>query len=381
MRIVVAPDSFKGSIGAVELSMSIAKGILDIDPAAEIVELPLADGGEGTAETMVHASGGRLCSHRVSDPLGRLMSASYGVLGDGRTAVIETAQASGLTLLKEEERAPMLASSKGTGELLVHALDAGYRRFIVGLGGSATNDGGAGLLSALGARFLDHRGEELGPGGAALKDLASIDMTRLDNRLLESEFIMASDVRNPLCGPNGASRIFGPQKGASSEQIRILDDALRHYGDVMTRTLGMDVRTAEGSGAAGGIGFALLSVMGAKMRSGIEVIMEAIDFDKRIRGADLIVTGEGRLDRQTLSGKAIEGVCRKGRQHGIRVIALCGSTQLTEDEMDQLGLGAAFSIVPGPCSLEQAISNASEWVRRQTRQIMKLVLEAERRRR
>lgn len=373
MRIVLAPDSFKGSLSARELCAAMREGIEAVDASAVVEEIPVADGGEGTVDAMVHAAGGERRRCRTSDPLGRPIEAEYGVIGDGRTAVIEMAAASGLPLLKPEERNPLAATSRGTGELIIHAARAGCRRFIIGLGGSATNDGGAGMLAALGVRLLDAAGAPLPEGGAALERLAAIDLSGIDAAVRQSEFVLAGDVTNPLCGPNGASAVFGPQKGATAEMVQRLDRALERYGQALAEATGRDAARLPGSGAAGGMGAALMAVLGADSRPGIEVVLEAVRFESRLTGADLIITGEGKLDRQTLSGKVIAGVCSRAARHGVPVIALCGGMSLSGAEMDRLGLRAAFSIVPGPCELETAMRQAADWARRQTEQIMRLI--------
>jgi glycerate kinase len=373
MKIIIAPDSFKGSISARALCASIKEGIARVFPQAETVELPLADGGEGTMENLVYASRGTKVDVTVTGPLGKPVRAAYGVLGDGRTVVIEMAQASGLPLVPPEERNPLVTTTYGTGELIAHALNAGYRRFIVALGGSATNDGGAGMMQALGLALLDAQGRPLPPGGAALKQLHRIDASGLDARLKESAFEVACDVSNPLCGPQGASAVFGPQKGATPEMVAVLDEALRHYGECIRRERGIDVIDAPGAGAAGGMGAALLGFLDARMRSGIDMVLEAVGWTNHLAGADLIITGEGKLDEQTLSGKVIAGVCRTARERGVPVAALCGAMALTGADMDRLGLSCAFSIVKGPCRLEDAMRLAPEWAADQAEQMMRML--------
>ncbi|WP_126425824.1 glycerate kinase [Brevibacillus marinus] len=374
MKIVIAPDSFKGSLSAPQLCAHIRKGVLRACPSASVLEIPLADGGEGTMENIVHATNGTITDVVVRGPLGEPTKAAYGVLGDGQTVVIEMAQASGLPLLKEHEKNPLLATSYGTGELIRHALDAGYRRFIIGLGGSATNDGGAGMLRALGLRFLDSAGRPLAEGGAALAELACIDDAAWDQRISEASFLIASDVTNPLCGPSGASAVFGPQKGATPEMVARLDRALARFAEVVERQTGKAIRDVPGSGAAGGMGAALLAFMGAEMRPGIDLLLETVQFEQRIRDADLIITGEGRLDSQTLAGKVIAGVCRRAGQFAIPTVALCGGMELSAEQCDQLGLVAGFSLVPGPCTLEQAKEHAGVWSEERAEQLMRLVV-------
>ncbi len=372
LKIVVAPDSFKGSISARDLCRAVKAGVARVFPQAEVVELPLADGGEGTVENMVYATGGSLVRATARDPLGRPVEAQYGVMGDGQTVVIEVAQASGLPLLGESERNPLTASSRGTGELILDALERGYRRFIIGLGGSAVNDGGAGMMRALGVEFLDASGRPVEEGGAGLARLDRIDVSKLDSRVGESEFVAASDVTNPLCGPRGASAVFGPQKGATPEMVGTLDRALQRYGEAIERQLGRAVAEQPGAGAAGGMGAALAAFLRADVRSGIDIVMELIRFEERIAGADFILTGEGKLDEQTLSGKVIAGVSRRARNQGVPVIGICGTTDLSYEQEEELGIVAGFSIAPGPCSLEQAMANAEKWTIRRVEQMMRL---------
>lgn len=373
MKIVVAPDSFKGSISARDLCAAVCRGIHAVDPKIDVVELPLADGGEGTVGNMVYSTQGETRLVQVNDPLGRPIRAAYGILGDHATVIIEMAQASGLPLLKPDERNPLITSSFGTGELVLHALNAGYRKFIIGLGGSATNDGGVGMLKALGAAFYDQDGVLLPKGGASLEKLSYMDLSGLDKRLQESTFTIASDVNNPLCGANGASAVFGPQKGATPEMVQRLDMALSRFADVVEKQLGIDVRHLPGSGAAGGMGAALLAFLHAEFKSGIELVMDAIHFEQKIQAADLIITGEGKLDEQTMAGKVIAGVCKKAKPYQIPTIAICGGMELTSDQMDEIGLLAGFSIVPKPCSLEQAMEQAEEWAQERVEQIIRFM--------
>ncbi|MBM7691528.1 glycerate kinase [Peribacillus deserti] len=372
MKIIVTPDSFKGSISARSLCSAIKQGIHEVYPDAIVHEIPLADGGEGTVENIIFATNGTIHEVHVKDPLGRTTKAAYGILGDGQTAIIEMAQASGLPLLAHHEKNPLITTSFGTGELIMHALDSGYRKFIVGIGGSATNDGGMGMLKALGIRFYNQDGIQLDEGGAALSDLAYFDDTNLDPRIKESSFMVASDVNNPLCGSNGASAIFGPQKGATPEMVESLDKALFNYGEVIAAQTGKDIRDFPGSGAAGGMGAALISFLQAQLRPGIDIMLEAVHFEDVIKDADLIITGEGRLDSQTLSGKVIAGVCSHAKRFNVPTIALCGGMELTSKQCDELGLAAGFSVVGGPCTLQEAMDNAANWTRERTEQIMRL---------
>ncbi|MFC4766315.1 glycerate kinase [Effusibacillus consociatus] len=372
MKIVIAPDSFKGSINARELCASIKEGDLRVFPQAGFIELPLADGGEGTMENMVTASNGTIYKVKVTGPYGRPVHAAYGVLGDGKTVVIEMAQASGLPLVIESEKNPLHATGYGTGELIRYALDQGYRQFVIGIGGSATNDVGTGMLKALGMEFYDRNGIPLPQGGGFLRDLYSMDDTQFDPRVKEASFTVACDVTNPLCGPEGASAVFGPQKGATPEMVKHLDACLNYFADIVLKQKGMEIRSIPGVGAAGGMGSALVAFLQAELKQGIEVVMEAMNVRQHLKEADLLITGEGKLDFQTLSGKGIAGISRQARHYNIPVIAICGAMDLTGDQLDMLQVTAAFSIVPGPCSLEQAFEHTSSWAGDRTEQILRL---------
>ncbi len=372
MKIVVAPDSFKESLSAAGVARALARGLRQALPAAEIIECPLGDGGEGTLDAVLAATGGEVREARVTGPLGEPVTARWGWLAEQRTAFVEMASASGLELVPRSRRDVLVATSRGTGELLHAALDAGAERLVLAIGGSATNDGGAGLLQALGVRLLDRQGQALGPGGAALAMLASLDVTALHPRLAEVEVVIAADVDNPLCGPQGASQIFGPQKGASPEQVRQLDAALAHFATVTAATLGRDVREQPGAGAAGGVGFAALAFLQATFRPGIEVVAELVGLDDALIDADLAVTGEGRLDGQTLRGKTPAGVLRLAQRHGVPVVAVAGSLGEGYDALYQQGLAAAFSLVPGPLSLEEALAQAEGLLERTARDIGRL---------
>jgi len=362
MRILVAPDSFKGSLSAMAVAEAMERGIRAVFPDAEVARLPIADGGEGTVEALVSATGGRRLEAVVTGPLGRPVTAAWGVLGDGLTAVIEMAAASGLTLVPREERDPLAATSFGTGQLLRAALDLGLRRIIIGLGGSATNDGGAGMAQALGARLLDRDGAPLGPGGARLAGLARIDLEGLDPRLAETELLVACDVDNPLCGERGASAVFGPQKGASPAMVAELDAALGRFAELAAAATGRDVARAPGAGAAGGMGAGLLFFTGARIRPGVEIVLEANDFAEKVRGADLVFTGEGRTDAQTAMGKAPVGVARAAAPFGVPVICLSGGLGPGHELVLEQGICALAAIVPGPMALEACLAEAGRLV-------------------
>ena len=359
MKLVIAPDSFKESLSARAVAEAIAAGWARVYPDADLLLCPMADGGEGTVDALLSATGGTLQQTRVSGPLGDPVEAHWGLLPDAQ-AIIEMAEASGLHRVEPAQRDVLAASSHGTGELIRAALDAGVRRIVLGLGGSATNDGGAGLLAALGVRFLDRAGQELALGGAALASLSQIDLTGLDTRLAQVEVMVAADVDNPLCGPRGASAVFGPQKGASPAQVEQLDAALAHYADVMAATLGEDLRDYPGVGAAGGLGFAARAVLRAAFRPGVELVAELSGLAAAVERADLVITGEGRLDGQSLHGKTPVGVARIARAAGVPVIALAGSLGEGYQRLYAEGIGAAFSLAPGPLSLEQAMQQAAD---------------------
>ncbi|QEU03192.1 glycerate kinase [Pseudomonas oryzihabitans] len=372
MKIVIAPDSFKESLSAAGVASALARGLRQALPTAEILECPLGDGGEGTLDAVLAATGGEVREVRVTGPLGEPVTARWGWLAEQRTAFVEMASASGLELVPKARRDVRVATSHGTGELLRAALDAGAERLVLAIGGSATNDGGAGVLQALGVRLLDGQGQALAPGGAALASLASLDLTDLHPRLAAVEVVIAADVDNPLCGPQGASQIFGPQKGASPEQVRELDAALAHFATVTAATLGRDVSEQPGAGAAGGVGFAALAFLQATFRPGIEVVAELVGLEEALQDADLAVTGEGRLDGQTLRGKTPAGVLRLAQRHGVPVVAVAGSLGEGYDALYQQGLAAAFSLVPGPLSLEEALAQAEGLLERTARDIGRL---------
>jgi glycerate kinase len=324
VRIVVAPQEYKGTLTAEEAASAMAEGVRQALPDVEVDELPLADGGPWTVRAIVRAAGGELRTTRVRGPMAASVEAEWGLLDDG-TAVIEMAAAAGLVLVPQAERDPRIATTYGVGELIRAALDVGVPRIIVGLGGSATNDGGAGMAQALGARLLDSERAELPPGGAALARLDRIDVSELDARIAECSVLGATDVRNPLVGPEGASMVYGPQKGAALETARELDAALARYAEVVLRDLGIAVADEPGAGAAGGLGAGLIAFLGASIRPGIELVAEVVHLRERIRGADLVITGEGRLDGQTQYGKTVAGVARIAREEGVPVIAVPGA--------------------------------------------------------
>ncbi len=347
-------------------------GVLKAIPTAEVIEIPLADGGEGTLDALLLGANGTRKTIHVRGPLDESIEASWGFLPDG-TAIIELAQASGLNLTPLEKRDAMRASTFGTGQLIRAALDSGARRFLVGLGGSATTDGATGLLTALGARFFDARDCVLNPGGADLTRLARVDLKFLDARLQKCEFIALCDVTNPLCGTNGAAQIFSPQKGATPEQVARLDAGLSQFAQVTAQTIGRDLQHNSGAGAAGGAGFGLMAFLNAQLKPGIETVLEAAKFSERIEGADLILTGEGTLDSQTLSGKTIAGVCRVAKSKGVSVVALGGRVALSGAQLDELGLKSAFSIVDGPRELNYCLEHGADLIETASERIVRII--------
>lgn len=375
MKIVIAPDSFKESLSAPEVAAAIARGLKQADPDVECVCIPMADGGEGTVEAVLSATGAVCKINTVQDALGRPIQAQWAWLPD-HTAIIEMASAAGLEHIPATERDPMRASSYGVGQLIVHALDLGARHIVLGLGGSATNDAGAGMLQALGLQLLDRHGQALAPGGAALASLARIETLQFDPRLKEVQVTIASDVNNPLCGSLGASAIFGPQKGATPEQVKMLDAALGHFADQCAKLLGRDHRQAPGSGAAGGVGYAAHTWMQARFRPGIEVIAELGGLAQAVRNAQLVITGEGRMDAQTLHGKTPMGVAKIAQAAGVPVIAIAGSLGEGYQALYQTGIVAAFSLVSGPSTLEHACANARQLLSDRAQDILRLWLAA-----
>jgi glycerate kinase len=340
VKILLAPDSFKESLTARAAALAMERGVKRANPDAETVVLPIADGGEGTMETLVFATGGQLHWTSVTGPLGSQVPARYGTLGDGITGVVEAAQASGLHLVPPEERNPLVTTTRGTGELIRHALDAG-----------------AGALQALGMRLVDQTGASIGPGGSSLSRLAGIDAATLDPRLRAADLRVACDVTNPLCGPNGASAIFGPQKGATPEMVAVLDANLRRFAEVLRRDVGVDVLEAPGSGAAGGLGAALLAC-GGRLVPGIQLVLDAVDFDAKVQGATAVLTGEGRIDAQTASGKVVAGLAERASRAGVPVIAFAGSVEPGFEALYERGLLSAHAILSRPASMAEAIAGA-----------------------
>lgn len=372
MKVVIAPDSFKESLSAAEVASAIAAGLREVWPHAELLCRPMADGGEGTVDALLAATGGEYRESRVRGPLGAPLLAHWGWLPAERCALIEMAAASGLQRVPPAERDVLRACSHGTGELIRAALDAGAVRIVLGLGGSATNDGGSGMLRALGVHLEDAAGRPLPPGGAALAQLARIDASGLAPRLAGVAVEVACDVDNPLCGPRGASAVFGPQKGADAAQVAQLDAALARFADCCATALGRDERERPGSGAAGGMGFAARTFLQASFRPGIELVAEVAGLEAALAGADLAITGEGRLDRQTLHGKTPLGVAALARRHGVPVVALAGSLGDGYQALYRHGIAAAFSLVPGPLGLAEALAEAPRLLRERAADLARL---------
>ena len=373
MKIVIAPDSFKDSLSAEKVANAIAAGLADALPHAQLVTCPMADGGEGTVEAIVAAGNGQLRRNHVQGPLGEAVEAHWGWLPDSHTAIIEMAEASGLQRVPVSQRDARISSTFGTGELIRAALDAGAQRIILAIGGSATNDAGAGALQALGLGLFDAERQPLAPGGLALSRLAHIELSGLDPRLADVRFEIAADVNNPLCGEHGASAIFGPQKGATPEHVRLLDRALGHFADHCAAVLPKDVRDEPGSGAAGGLGFAAKAFFGAEFRAGVEVVAELVGLAEAVKDADLVITGEGRFDAQTLRGKTPFGVARIAQAQGVPVVVLAGTLGEGYQTLYAHGINAAFAVTSGPMSLEDACANAAQLLTDRARDIARLM--------
>ena len=369
MKIVIAPDSYKESLSALEVASAIEAGFREIFPEADYVKIPVADGGEGTVEAMVAATQGNIVRLTATGPLGKPVDAFYGLSGDERTAFIEMAAASGLELVPAAQRDPLITTSFGTGELIKDALDRGVDHVIIGIGGSATNDGGSGMMQALGAHLLDDQGQQIAYGGGALPQLARIDIAQLDPRIKQCRFEVACDVSNPLTGEKGASAIFGPQKGATPALVQQLDQALEHYAQIIHRDLDIDVLHIDGGGAAGGMGAALHAFCQAELRSGIEIVTEALGLAEQVKDADLVITGEGRIDSQSINGKVPVGVAKVAKQYHKPVIGIAGSLTADVGVVHQHGLDAVFSVLFSICSLEEALANAAQNVRLTARNV------------
>jgi len=359
MRILIAPQSLKGSLTAAEAGQAIAQGVRAVYPTAEIDIVPVADGGEGTVQALVDATGGMIVQKKVKGPMGEPVPAFFGLMGDGRTAAIEMAAAAGLPLVPPERRDPRITTTYGVGELILAALDYGRRHFIIGIGGSATNDGGAGMAQALGAALVTNKGTEIARGGAVLATLTHISTTKMDARLQECTVEVASDVTNPLCGPAGASAVYGPQKGATPGIVQELDQALAHYAQIIERDLGVSVRDVPGAGAAGGLGAGLMAFLHATLRPGAQIVLEAVQLEEHVRTADLVITAEGQIDSQTAYGKSVGAVAALAKRFGLPVLALAGSLGDNYQTVYELGVDAVAVLPTGPMSLTYTMEHAA----------------------
>ena len=373
LKVVAAPQTFKGSISALNAAEAISIGVKNIYPSAEVLLCPVADGGDGTLETLVEVSNGNIVECVVEGPTGTPVEAQWGAMGDEQTAVIEMARTSGLALLDLNERDPLNASTYGLGEAILSALDQNYRKFIIGIGGSATNDGGAGMAQAVGISLKDEFGKEIPRGGAALSKLHSIDTAGIDPRIKQSEFMVACDVNNPLTGPEGASAVYGPQKGATPEMITQLDEALKNFAETILRDLGEEVEHISGAGAAGGLGAGMMAFMGGTLKPGVDIVLDTVGLADKLKGTDIVITGEGGIDFQTVYDKAPIGVAKLAKNLGIPTIALAGLVGKDFQVVHKDGIESVFSIVNGPMTLENASSNAHRLIVESTEQVMRLL--------
>ncbi|MDN3362963.1 glycerate kinase [Priestia megaterium] len=373
MKIVIAPDSFKESLTALHVCEAVEKGIRTHFPDAEISKVPMADGGEGTVQSLVDATGGQIIQAKVTGPLDKEVEAFYGILGDGKTAVIEMAAASGLHHVPMDERNPLITTTRGTGELILKALDHKVKHIIIGIGGSATNDGGAGMAKALGAKLIDANGAEIKEGGGSLNQLAAIDLTNLDSRLAEVKVEVACDVDNPLTGETGASAVFGPQKGATPDMVKQLDRNLAHYAAVIEKEMDIHIQNVPGAGAAGGLGGGLLAFLFAELKPGVDIVIKATQLESYIKNADLVITGEGRIDGQTIYGKTPIGVAKTAKKHSVPVIAIAGSIGTGSEAVYEHGISALFSVVPGAVDLSEALEKASENIERTAKNVASVI--------
>lgn len=373
MRIVVAPDSFKESLSASKAAQAISEGIKKIAPESEIVSIPMADGGEGTVEALVTATSGKIVAVNSVDALNRPINSFFGVVGNGKTVVIEMAAASGIELLSAEERNPLATSTYGTGLLLKAAIDAGFSEIIIGIGGSATNDGGAGMAQALGFKLLDKNGHQIGLGGESLLKLHRIDCSEVHSSLSKVKITVACDVQNPLVGPNGATSVYGPQKGATPEMIETLEQGMLNYAKVLNNEFGTDYSNISGAGAAGGLGAGLMAFCNAQIRSGFELIAELTDLEQQIGSADLVFTGEGKIDSQTAYGKTISGIAKLCKKHHVPLIALAGMVSGDLTQLYNQGLTSAFAIANRPMTLDDSKNNAATLLSSTSEQVLRLI--------
>ncbi len=373
MKILVAPDSFKGSLTAMEAAENIKRGIHNFDSEINVDLLPMADGGEGTVQSLVDATDGEIIEKEVTGPLGDQVEAFYGLLGDKKTAVIEMAAASGLPLVPEEKKNPLKTTTYGTGELIASALEHGVEQIIIGIGGSATNDAGVGMAQALGAEILDAEGNQVDFGGGNLDQIAKIDLKNLDSRLKDVEILAACDVDNPLFGKDGAAYVYGPQKGADPEMVEILDQNLRHFNQIAVKELGKDTNQISGAGAAGGLGAGLVAFLNAELKAGVDIVLEIIDFESRLKDVDLVITGEGMLDGQSIYGKTPVGVSRSAAKKDIPVIAVAGTLGRGVEKVLDHGINAYFSIIDRPAELKEIVERSPELLANLSEQVIRTI--------
>lgn len=374
MNILIAPDSFKESLSAKEVCENIEKGIRKVSKDMLIEKVPMADGGEGTVQSLVDATNGKIIKINATGPLYKSVESFYGILGDEKTAIIEMAAASGLPLISENERNPLKSTSYGTGELIKDALNRGCKKIILGLGGSATNDGGVGMARALGIRFLDKRGKEIGFEVKDLMSLYKIDLSKLNKKLRKCKIVAACDVSNPLCGEKGASYVFGPQKGADKKMVSLLDENLRHYGEIIKKQLNVDVIDYKGAGAAGGMGAAVIAFFNGKIKRGIDIVIEEVNLEEKVRKCDLVITGEGSIDYQTAYGKTPYGVAKLAKKYNKSVIAIAGSIGKNIEQLYDKGFDSIFSIVDRPMTLREAIRNSDLLIQNTSERIIRFLL-------
>lgn len=373
MKIVIAPDSYKGSLTALEVANSMEKGVKRVFKDSVVEKIPMADGGEGTVQSLIDSTAGEIINIKVTGPVLKEVNAFYGILGGGKTAIIEMAAASGLPLISADEKNPLKTTTYGTGQLIKDALDRGCRNIIIGLGGSATNDGGLGVAKALGVKFLDTNGNDIGEGGGNLDKLASIDVSNMDPRIKESNIIAACDVDNPLCGPEGASNVFGPQKGADKAMIETLDRNLANYAYIIKKDLSMDIINTPGAGAAGGLGAGLLAFFNAKIKRGIDIVIDITKLEEKVQDADIVLTGEGMIDFQTAFGKTPFGVAKIAKKCNLPVIAIAGGIGKNAESLYEKGFDSIFSIVDSPMSLDKAMENSGILIEKTVERVLRVL--------
>jgi glycerate 2-kinase len=373
MKIIIAPDSFKESMSALEVADAIETGFKEVFPDGNFIKIPMADGGEGTVQSLVDATNGEIVHRTVTGPLGQQVESFFGISGDGKTAFIEMAAASGIHLVPVEERNPLITTTRGTGELILEAIELGAKHIIIGIGGSATNDGGAGMAQALGVRLLTKNGDEIIAGGGSLGLIETIDLTNIDPRVHDVKIEVACDVDNPLTGERGASAIFGPQKGATPAIVQELDANLAHYAKKIHEFLGKEINELEGAGAAGGLGGGLVAFLSAELKRGVDIVLEAVNLEGQLKDADLVITGEGKIDGQTIFGKTPIGVAKMAKKYQLPVIGLAGTVGADSDCVFDHGIDAVFSIVSGPGSLQEALLNGQSNMVQTSKNVAQLI--------